>query len=218
MQQRIVHLFCFLIMWFLLKCVNKKETRLGRALAGFAAALSAVIGVYFVAQAAPMVLLQKGIWGISTLDMIAGIFLVLLILEVSRQAVGLALPIIAMIFILFALAGPILPPIIAHKGYDISYITSYVAWTSEGIFGTPIGAATSFVVLYIIFGEMLDQFGAGQFFIDIAYALTGRIARRAGGGLCCFPARSWARLTGARWQMWSPRGLLPIPLMKKSRL
>ncbi|NLX46538.1 MAG: TRAP transporter permease [Treponema sp.] len=214
MQQRIVHLFCFLIMWFLLKCVNKKETRLGRALAGFAAALSAVIGVYFVAQAAPMVLLQKGIWGISTLDMIAGIFLVLLILEVSRQAVGLALPIIAMIFILFALAGPILPPIIAHKGYDISYITSYVAWTSEGIFGTPIGAATSFVVLYIIFGEMLDQFGAGQFFIDIAYALTGRM-RGGPAEASVVSSALMGSINGSAVANVVTTGTFTIPLMKK---
>jgi TRAP-type uncharacterized transport system fused permease subunit len=64
----------------------------------------------------------------------------------------------------------------AHKGYDISYITSYVAWTSEGIFGTPIGAATSFVVLYIIFGECWTSSGQGNFFIDIAYALTEECA------------------------------------------
>jgi len=122
-----------------------------------------------------MTLLQKGIWGITTTDMIAAIILILLILEVSRHAVGLALPIIALVFIVFSFIGPVLPSIIAHKGYDVEYLTSYIAWTNEGIFGTPIGAATSFVVLYIIFGEMLDQFGAGKFFIDIAYALTGRM-------------------------------------------
>jgi len=214
MQQRVVHLFSFLIIWFLYRCAKMEGSRLGKILAGVAAVLSAATGIYFVAQTDPMVLLQKGIWGISTLDMIAGILLMLLILEVSRQAVGLALPIIAVVFILFALAGPVLPNLIAHKGYDIGYITSYVAWTSEGIFGTPIGAATSFVVLYIVFGEMLDQFGAGQFFIEIAYALTGRM-RGGPAEASVISSALMGSINGSAVANVVTTGTFTIPLMKK---
>jgi TRAP transporter 4TM/12TM fusion protein len=214
MQQRVVHLFSFLIVWFLLAAA-RPGTKRHKRISGFAAAaIAAALGAYFIAQTAPMVLLQKGIWGISTLDMLAGILLMALILEVSRQAVGLALPIIAVVFILYALAGPMLPPLIAHKGYDLGYITSYVAWTSEGIFGTPIGAATSFVVLYIVFGELLDQFGAGQFFIDIAYALTGRM-RGGPAEASVVSSALMGSINGSAVANVVTTGTFTIPLMKK---
>lgn len=214
MQQRVVHLFCFLIVWFLLLAARPETKRLKRSLSLVAAALAAALGAYFIAQTAPMVLLQKGIWGISTLDMLAGILLMALILEVSRQAVGLALPIIAVVFVLYALTGPMLPSLIAHKGYDLGYITSYVAWTSEGIFGTPIGAATSFVVLYIVFGELLDQFGAGQFFIDIAYALTGRM-RGGPAEASVVSSALMGSINGSAVANVVTTGTFTIPLMKK---
>jgi len=214
MQQRVVHLFCFLIVWFLLLAARPETKRLKRSLSLVAAALAAALGAYFIAQTAPMVLLQKGIWGISTLDMLAGILLMALILEVSRQAVGLALPIIAVVFVLYALTGPRLPSLIAHKGYDLGYITSYVAWTSEGIFGTPIGAATSFVVLYIVFGELLDQFGAGQFFIDIAYALTGRM-RGGPAEASVVSSALMGSINGSAVANVVTTGTFTIPLMKK---
>lgn len=214
MQQRVAHLFGFIIIWFLLVAARSGVTRITRGLCLSAAVLSAALGVYFIAQTAPMVLLQKGIWGISTLDMIAGILLMALILEVSRQAVGIALPIIAIVFILYALTGPALPALIAHKGYDFGYITSYVAWTSEGIFGTPIGAATSFVVLYIVFGELLDQFGAGQFFIDIAYALTGRM-RGGPAEASVVSSALMGSINGSAVANVVTTGTFTIPLMKK---
>ncbi len=214
MQQRVVHLFCFIVAWFLLVASRPEASRLKRWLSFAAAVLSTGLGVYFIAQTAPMTLLQKGIWGISTLDMVAGILLMALILEVSRQAVGLALPIIAVVFILYALTGPFLPSLIAHKGYDLGYITSYVAWTSEGIFGTPIGAATSFVVLYIVFGELLDQFGAGQFFIDIAYALTGRM-RGGPAEASVVSSALMGSINGSAVANVVTTGTFTIPLMKK---
>lgn len=213
MQQRVIHLFSFLVIWFLLSLDTPGKNG-KKMIAAAGAILSAAIGLYFVVQTAPMVLLQKGIWGISTMDMVAGIILILLVLEVSRQSVGLALPIIAVVFILFALAGPILPSLIAHKGYDFNYITSYIAWTSEGIFGTPIGAATSFVVLYIIFGEMLDQFGAGKFFIDIAYAVTGRM-RGGPAEASVVSSALMGSINGSAVANVVTTGTFTIPLMKK---
>lgn len=215
MQQRVIHLFSFLTIWFLFKIANKKDSSLLVKIYAISGTLiSFALGIYFLVQTAPMTLLQKGIWGITTTDMIAAIILILLILEVSRQAVGLALPIIALVFIVFSFVGPILPSIIAHKGYDIAYLTSYVSWTNEGIFGTPIGAATSFVVLYIIFGEMLDQFGAGKFFIDIAYALTGRM-RGGPAEASVISSALMGSINGSAVANVVTTGTFTIPLMKK---
>lgn len=215
MQQRVIHLFSFLTIWFLFEISSKKESTLFTKIYAISGTLiSFALGIYFLVQTAPMTLLQKGIWGITTTDMIAAIILILLILEVSRHAVGLALPVIALVFIVFSFIGPVLPSIIAHKGYDVEYLTSYIAWTNEGIFGTPIGAATSFVVLYIIFGEMLDQFGAGKFFIDIAYALTGRM-RGGPAEASVISSALMGSINGSAVANVVTTGTFTIPLMKK---
>lgn len=214
MQQRIIHLFSFISVWFLFSLASPGKSHKHKLFAMAGLLSSVAVGLYFFVQASPKILLQKGIWGISTYDMIAGLLLILLILEVSRQSVGLALPIIAIVFIFFALAGPILPSLVAHKGYDFRYITSYIAWTSEGIFGTPVGAATSFVVLYIIFGEMLDQFGAGKFFIDIAYSITGRM-RGGPAEASVVSSALMGSINGSAVANVVTTGTFTIPLMKK---
>jgi len=216
LQQRVVHLFSFLALWFLFGLASPKgrASRARSALAALGLALSLAAGAYFFTQTSPMLLLEKGVWGISALDAAVGIVLILLVLEVSREAVGLALPVVALVFVAFALAGARLPELIAHKGYDLGYITSYVAWTSEGIFGTPIGSAASFVVLYIIFGELLDKFGAGKFFIDVAYALTGRM-RGGPAEASVVSSALMGSINGSAVANVVTTGTFTIPLMKK---
>ena len=216
LQQRVVHLFSFLSLWFLFALASPKGpvSRARKALASLGLVLSLAAGAYFFTQTSPMLLLEKGVWGISALDAAVGIVLILLVLEVSREAVGMALPIVALVFIAFALAGARLPELIAHKGYDLGYITSYVAWTSEGIFGTPIGSAASFVVLYIIFGELLDKFGAGKFFIDVAYALTGRM-RGGPAEASVVSSALMGSINGSAVANVVTTGTFTIPLMKK---
>lgn len=214
MQGRVLHTFAFLWLWFLFRLAKGGGSIARKVYDAAMAILILVCGVYFLAQTSPMVLLDKGIWGITAVDAVLGVVLMLVILAVSWEAVGPALPIIAIAFVLFALAGPYLPDIIAHKGYDLGYITSYVAWTSEGIFGTPIGAATSFVVLYIIFGELLDQFGAGKFFIDIAYALTGRM-RGGPAEASVVSSALMGSINGSAVANVVTTGTFTIPLMKK---
>lgn len=176
--------------------------------------LTAGIGIYYVLQTRPSVLIQKGIWGITPLDAVLGALLILLILETSREAIGIALPIIAVLFLLYAFFGPYLPNIIAHRGYTIEYLTSYVAWTNEGIYGTPIGAAVSFVVLYIIFGELLEKFGSGKYFIDIAYALTGRM-RGGPAEAAVVSSALMGSINGSAVANVVTTGTFTIPLMRK---
>ena len=214
LQGRVLHVFAFLGLWFLFQLVKGTRSKTRNLYLVAMLIIVLVSGFYFFTQTAPMTLLDKGIWGINTADVVFGILLMLIILEVSRQAVGPALPVIAVAFVLYAIAGPHLPDVIAHKGYDLGYITSYVAWTSEGIFGTPVGAATSFVVLYIVFGELLDQFGAGRFFIDIAYALTGRM-RGGPAEAAVVSSALMGSINGSAVANVVTTGTFTIPLMKK---
>lgn len=213
MQSRVIHLFSLMMVWYLYK-IQKSPSK-GKTVVSWVFLISIlVLGIYYLTQTTPDVIREKGIWGITPLDMVAGLILIILILETSRQAIGLALPIIALIFLAYAVLGPHLPNIIAHRGYDLEYITSYVGWTIEGIYGTPIGAAVSFVVLYIIFGELLDKFGAGKFFIDIAYALTGKM-RGGPAEASVLSSALMGSINGSAVANVVTTGTFTIPLMKK---
>jgi TRAP transporter 4TM/12TM fusion protein len=213
MQSRVLHLFSLMFVWYLYKVKNatNKTTKLVFTLIMF---LVLALWIYYLSQTTRSMLMEKGIWGISQLDMIVGFILILLILETARQAIGLALPIIALVFLAYAVLGPYLPNIIAHRGYDLTYITSYISWTNEGIYGTPIGAAVSFVLLYIIFGELLDKFGAGKFFIDIAYALTGKM-RGGPAEAAVLSSALMGSINGSAVANVVTTGTFTIPLMKK---
>ena len=116
----------------------------------------------------------------NTLDLVFGVLTILLILEATRRSVGNALLIVVGGFILYAFAGPWLPAPWTHRGYDLSRLVGQLYMTLEGIFGVPIAVSSTFIILFTIYGAFLDQSGAGKFFVDLAFALTGR--RRTGAG------------------------------------
>ncbi|MEN6315604.1 MAG: TRAP transporter fused permease subunit [Clostridiaceae bacterium] len=215
MQQRVFHLFILVLIFYLYKFKDSLENhKKSSIIPGILGTATLITGIYFMVNTSVTSMLQRGITGSTTADIIIGVILILLILDITWRTVGFALTVIAVVFLAFALLGPYMPDIIAHKGYDIPYITNYISWTMEGIFGTPIGASVSFVALYIIFGELLDQFGAGKFFIEVAYALTGRMK----GG----PAESavvssalMGSINGSAVANVVTTGTFTIPLMKK---
>lgn len=214
-QQRVLHVFLMITLFFAMELLKKGRGKKGKtAVYLILTVLSLTVGVYFISHTTLDALAKLGINGVSPTDVAMGVILVLMILFIAVSTVGWALTALSVIFISYALLGPYMPEIIAHKGYDVSYIISYVAWTTESIFGSCIGACVSFVALYIIFGEFLDKFGAGQFFIDIAYALTGRMK----GG----PAESavvssalMGSINGSAVANVVTTGTFTIPLMKK---
>ena len=116
----------------------------------------------------------------NTLDLVFGVLTILLVLEATRRSVGNALLIVVGGFILYAFAGPWLPAPWTHRGYDLSRLVGQLYMTLEGIFGVPIAVSSTFIILFTIYGAFLDQSGAGKFFVDLAFALTGR--RRTGAG------------------------------------
>src|SRR5213594_1391502 len=116
----------------------------------------------------------------NTWDLVFGVLTILLILEATRRSVGNALLVVVGGFILYAFAGPWLPAPWTHRGYDLSRLVGQLYMTLEGIFGVPIAVSSTFIILFTIYGAFLDQSGAGKFFVDLAFALTGR--RRTGAG------------------------------------
>ncbi|MDR7419752.1 MAG: TRAP transporter fused permease subunit [Armatimonadota bacterium] len=116
----------------------------------------------------------------TTWDLVFGIVTILLILEATRRSVGNALLLIVVGFLVYAYVGPWLPEPWTHKGYDTVRIVGQLYITLEGIFGVPLEVSATFIVLFTIYGAILEGSGAGRFFVDLALALVGR--RRTGPG------------------------------------
>ena len=116
----------------------------------------------------------------NTWDLVFGIATILLILEATRRTVGKALLLIVVAFLIYAFVGPWLPAPWTHRGYELSRLVGQLYMTLEGIFGVPLAVSSTFIILFTIYGSFLEQSGAGKFFVDLAFALTGR--RRTGAG------------------------------------
>jgi TRAP transporter 4TM/12TM fusion protein len=110
----------------------------------------------------------------SAIDLACGVTAVLLVLEATRRTVGWILPVTALAFIAYAYLGPLLDLIglgaLAHRGYYPDRLIGTIYMTFDGIFGTPFEVATTYIILFAIFGAVLEKSGAGRFFIDWSMA------------------------------------------------
>ncbi|MDC7232053.1 MAG: TRAP transporter permease [Spirochaetales bacterium] len=107
-------------------------------------------------------------------DIIFGFTLVILLLEAARRALGPALPIVAIVFILYSFFGPYMPAVLAFKGVSIKRFIGQITLSTEGIYGVPLDVSATIVFLFVLFGAMLDKAGAGKYFVDLAFSLLGR--------------------------------------------
>ncbi|WP_407425500.1 TRAP transporter permease [Treponema sp.] len=147
-------------------------------------------------------------------DIVIGIIGILILFESCRRIVGLPIMIIAGGFILYAFIGKYLPGFLNHRGYRLSRVVSHLYYTTEGIMGTPIGACSTFIFLFILFGAFLEKTGIGQFFIDACNSIAGG----ASGGPAKVAVLSSALLgtvSGSSVSNTVGSGSFTIPMMKK---
>lgn len=114
--------------------------------------------------------------GIPTdLDIYVACAGIILLLEATRRVMGLPMTCVATIFLIYVFLGPYAPDLIAHKGASLSRAASQFWLTSEGVFGVPLGVSTSFVYLFVLFGAMLENAGAGNYLTSLSFALLGHL-------------------------------------------
>src|SRR5215218_2545855 len=134
-----------------------------------------------VAAAAAVAILAYAIWGgedftdrattPTQLDVALGVIFIVLLLEATRRTTGWIMPAVAILFIVYAMAGPYLPPPWTHRGYTFSRLVGHLFITLEGIFGVAVDVSSSLIILFTIYGAFLQHSGAGKFFIDFSLAL-----------------------------------------------
>ena len=113
-------------------------------------------------------------------DWIVGLIFVVLLLEGTRRATGFIMPCVAIAFLLYAMFGHRLPHPWTHRGYALEDLVAHLYMTLEGIFGTTVDVASSLIILFTVFGAVLQQSGAGKFFIDFSFAAMGGRRNSAG--------------------------------------
>ena len=210
--QRAVHLGFGLALTFLLRPTLKKWPR--NKLHPFDAVL-AVLGaaapLYIVLQYQELVQ-RAGM--ISNLDYAVGVLGILLVIEAARRIVGLPMVCVVLVFLAYAFAGPYMPGILAHRGLSLKQAVGHLFFTTEGIFGIPLGVSSTFIFLFILFGAYLESTGLGKFFIDLANSLAGwasggpaKVAVLSSGLMGTVSGSSVANVVGT--------GSLTIPMMKK---
>lgn len=138
----------------------------------------------------------------------------LLLFEAARRVVGWPMLTVALFFMFYAFAGPYMPGILAHRGVGVQEMFDHLFFTTEGIFGTPLGVSSTFIYLFILFGSYLEATGLGKLFIDLANAVAGwaaggpaKVAVLSSGLMGTVSGSSVANVAGT--------GAFTIPMMKK---
>ncbi|GHV37227.1 C4-dicarboxylate ABC transporter [Synergistales bacterium] len=149
-----------------------------------------------------------------TRDYVFGAMAILLVLEACRRVAGKGLLLLAVIFLLYAWLGRYIPGVLSHRGYSIQRIIYQMYLTTEGIYGMPIGIASTYLVLFIVFSSMLEKSGLGTLFNDVAMAWGGR---HAGGPakVAVIGSALVGMISGSAATNVATSGAFTIPLMKK---
>jgi TRAP transporter 4TM/12TM fusion protein len=113
-------------------------------------------------------------------DQIFGGLTILLVLEATRRTTGWILPAVAIIFLAYAYLGAWLPAPWTHQGYGLERLVGHMYMTLEGIFGVPLDVAATFIILFTIYGAVLEYSKAGEFFVNFSLAATGGKRTAAG--------------------------------------
>lgn len=118
----------------------------------------------------------------TVLDVVMGAGCALLVLEACRRTIGAILPVICLLFVAYAYYGGYLPADwrISHGGYDLDRIVVALYAGTEGIYGVPLDVAATYIVLFTIYGAVLEFSGAGRFFVDLSFAAFRRSAAAPG--------------------------------------
>ncbi len=212
-QQRIVHLvFSMMLVPLCYDLVKTKKAGIRLAYQIVLIGALAVIGIYSYSIANDM---WKQTGTMSTIDLVLGTILILMLLFFTWRVVGAAMPIIAILCIVYAILGPHLPRGIAHRGYGWSRIVELLFKGTNGIFGTPLGVSAIYVSIFVIFAGVLEASGAGDVFIRLTQSLLGGF--RGGPAKVAVVASSlFGTISGSAVANVVGTGSFTIPLMKKS--
>lgn len=205
---------------FTLSCVillYASMTRQGRAwwyrlvdLALLAAVLAAAYRYFWVAEE-----LETGLYELEQTDILMALAGLAVLAELMRRMIGLTLLIVCSVAMCYALFGRELPGALSHAGMDLAQMLTTVWYSFDGVFGSTLGVVTSTILIFILFGALLDALGVGVVLLKLSFRLTRHLpggdahaAVLASGLFGTISGSSVANVVGT--------GVITIPMIKKS--
>jgi TRAP-type uncharacterized transport system fused permease subunit len=149
----------------------------------------------------------------SPLDLMMGVIAIAMVIEVTRRTMGIFLPLMAVVVVLYGIFGPYLPGDLAHRGYSVPRVVAHLYKGTEGIYGIPVGVVATFVFHFVLFGIMAQLTGLGQLFVNLATIAAGRFS----GGpakVSVVSSGLFGMISGSPIANTVTTGVMTIPMMK----
>ncbi len=150
----------------------------------------------------------------STVDLLVGTAMIALVFEAARRILGLALPTICAVFLLYGLLGQYLPGDLAHRGYDFSQVVDQLGFGTEGIFGIPTLVSASYIFLFVLFGAFLEHAGMINLFNSVALGFVGH-TKGGAAKVAVVSSGLMGSISGSGVANVLTTGQFTIPLMKR---
>jgi TRAP transporter 4TM/12TM fusion protein len=183
-------------------------TDIAFALVGFAIAL------YYIVANDHFLNWSRGFSQPTAADMVAGLGLVVLVVELCRRSTGWGLTTLVILLLLYTVFGHLLPGALKHENFTLPYFVEMMSVTEDGIFGAPLDVAATYAFLFVLFGSFFERAGGGQLFFDLAGAITGRMT--GGAAKACVTASGlYGSVSGSPVADVATTGPLTIPIMIK---
>lgn len=177
------------------------------------AAVAASVSIYFIVFFEEIFIRRVG--EPIGRDFMMGVLAIIVVVEATRRTMGLSLPIIGVLSLLYAMLGPYLPDILAHRGYSILRVLNHIYIGTEGIYGIAVGVVATYVFHFVLFGVLMQMTGLGQLFMDLAAIAAGRFSGGA-AKVSVVSSGLFGMISGSAIANTVTTGALTIPLMKRT--
>jgi TRAP transporter 4TM/12TM fusion protein len=198
---------------FLTTTSNPARSRLAWTDIALAAA-SLAVALYYIVLNERFLEWSRGFSVPSSGDVIAGLALVVLVVELCRRSVGWGLTSLVVLLLAFTVFGRWMPGPLRHDNFGIPYFIEMMTITENGVFGAPLEVAATYAFLFVLFGNFYEKAGGGQLFFELAGAVTGRM--RGGAAKACVTASGlYGSISGSPTADVATTGPLTIPIMTR---
>jgi len=157
--------------------------------------------------------LWSGLYAFTRADVLVGCFGVAAVLELSRRAIGAPLFIVSLVAIGYALGGEHLPSVLRHAGFTLESTVEVVWYSFNGVFGTPVAVVTSYVLIFVLFGTVLEAIGTGDALLRVARRATAR-TRGGPAHAAIFASGLFGTLSGSTIANVVGTGVFTMPMIK----
>lgn len=211
-KQLSIHLFFAMILCFVCFPLSKKSPRNRLTVPDvLLAVFGGLAAIYVFANYDHWVNAQGDA---AIYDIVIGGLLLALILEATRRSVSPMLPVITLLFLLYAYLGPYIPGELAHRGFRVVRIIDHIFMSGEGLWSVPLRVSATFVFLFVLFGALMDKTGAGEYLINLSFATMGRF-RGGPAKAAVVASAAMGSISGSSIANTVTTGAMTIPLMKK---